>query len=243
MLEQTPRPIIIINIYINPNMTRNQHLLDTTEKELLALKMEFGNALWIITGDFNLNMANRGKGSSREGALDQRLGIPPQESPFKDKDKCDHSLVRLLKALGLRALNGRFPTDIPMNPSHIAKKSAFTLDYTFVSTDIFKYFQDFSIEVRCESDHHPQTMKIANNNALAAPLPRTGEQDPGSHLHCIRWSNKCMEKYEVWKATLTSDQTEQVDIISKWEATLTSLRNQLEPKQPFRASRLLSRNG
>ncbi|KAJ1120074.1 hypothetical protein NDU88_008257 [Pleurodeles waltl] len=158
MLEQPPTPIIIINIYINPNMMRNQHLLDKQKKELLALETAFGNVPWINTGDFNLNMANHGKGSSWEGALDHCLGIPPQDSPFKDKDKCDHPLVRLLEALGLRALNGRFPKDIPMNPSHIAKKSASTLDYTFVSTDIFKYFQDFSIEVRCESDHYPQTM-------------------------------------------------------------------------------------
>ncbi|KAJ1119766.1 hypothetical protein NDU88_007951 [Pleurodeles waltl] len=230
MLEQIPMSILIINIYINPNMTRNQHMLDTTEKELLSLKMAFRNAPWIITGDFNLNMTNHGKRRSREGALDQRLGIPPQESPFKDKDKCDHLLVRLLEALGLRGLNGSFPKDIPMNTSHTAKKFASTLDYTFVSTDIFKYFQAFSIDMRFESDHHPQTMKIANNNILAAPLQRTDEQDPGNHLHRIRWSNKYMEKYEVWKANLTSDQMEQVD---KWEATLTSLRNQLEPNQPI----------
>ncbi|KAJ1105566.1 hypothetical protein NDU88_002971 [Pleurodeles waltl] len=146
MLEQTLTPIIIINIYINPNMTRNQHLLDTTEKDLLALKVAFGNTPWIITGDFNLNMANHGKRSFREGALDQCLAIPPQESAFKDKDKCDHPLVRLLEALGLRTLHGRIPKGIPLKLSHIAKKSATTLDYTFVSTDIFKYFQDFSIE-------------------------------------------------------------------------------------------------
>ncbi|KAJ1199962.1 hypothetical protein NDU88_003793 [Pleurodeles waltl] len=215
MLEQIPMSIIIINIYINPNMTYNQHLLDTTEKELLSLKTAFGNTPWIITGDFNLNMANHGKRSSQEGALDLRLGIPPQESPFKDKYKSDPPLVRLLEALGLRAFYDRFPKDIPMNPSRTAKKSASTLDVTFVSTDIFKYFQDFSIVVRCEGDHHPQTMKIVNKNILAAPLLRIGEQDPGSHLHRIRWSNKYTEKYEVWKANLTSDQTEQVDIIPK----------------------------
>ncbi|KAJ1186213.1 hypothetical protein NDU88_002996 [Pleurodeles waltl] len=79
------------------------------------------------TSDFNLNMAKHGKRSSRKGSLDQRLGIPPQEWPFRDKDKCDYPLVRLLEALGPRALNGRFPTDIPINQSHTAKKSASTL--------------------------------------------------------------------------------------------------------------------
>ncbi|KAJ1176718.1 hypothetical protein NDU88_001986 [Pleurodeles waltl] len=155
-LGQISMSIIIINIYINPSMTHNQHLLDTTEKELLSLKTAFGNTPWIITGNFNLNMTNHSKRSSWEGALDQLLGIPPQESHFKDKDKFDHPLVRHLEALRLRALNGRFPKDIPVNPNHTAKKSAYTLDYTFVSTDIFKYFQDFNIEVGCESDHHSQ---------------------------------------------------------------------------------------
>ncbi|KAJ1113931.1 hypothetical protein NDU88_002171 [Pleurodeles waltl] len=86
--------------------------------------------------DFNLNMANHGKRSTRERALDQSLGVPQQVSRCRDMDKCDHPLVRALEAFELRALNCRFLTDCPMNPTHKSKKSASTLDYTFVSMDL-----------------------------------------------------------------------------------------------------------
>ena len=122
---------------------------------IFETKAKYGHFYIVIVGDLNLRIANEQNFMLEDDIrFSQNMDYYPVDLfniSRKSRDEIVNnfglSLLFLCRELGVHTLNGRNGKDLNGEFTYLSRAGASVIDYTIVSTDIYKNFFKFEVQI------------------------------------------------------------------------------------------------